>query len=94
VARTWEAVEGRRAEREEQSWNRAALAFLILFGWTLSGVAWFLLQLIAGELAVRLARPLGSTAAWFAGYLVAGWMVAAAAAVLLGRGAHEEGRVA
>ena len=41
---------------------------------------------------VRLARPMGSLAAWYGAYLVAGWLAAAAAAVLLGRRVQEEGR--
>jgi anti-sigma factor RsiW len=94
VARVRAEVERRQAEREEQAWNRVALGFLIVFGWTLTGVAWLLLELLMGELAVRMDRPLGPTAAWFAAYLVAGWLAAAAATVLLGRRAQEEGRLA
>jgi len=94
LARTRAAVERRQAEREEQGWNRAALGFLIVFGWTLTGVAWLLLELLVGELALRFDRPLGPTIAWFAVYLVAGWVTAAAATVLLGRRTHEEGRLA
>ena len=94
LARTREAVDRRKAEREERSWNRLALGFLIVFGWTLTGVAWLLLELVMGELAVRLDRPLGPTAAWFAAYLLAGWLAAAATTVLLGRRAQEEGRLA
>jgi anti-sigma factor RsiW len=95
LARTREAIERRRAEREERLWNRAALGFLIVFGWTLVGVAWFFFELVLGELAVRFDRPLGPTVLWFAAYLVAGWFAAGAAAVLLGRRTHEEeGRLA
>ncbi len=93
VARTMEAVEERLAERSERAWNRAALGFLVAFAWTLALVAWLVIDLVAGELTVRLARPVGATAAWYAAYLVAGWLSAGAAAVLLGRGAREEGRV-
>jgi anti-sigma factor RsiW len=94
VARTVEAVEERLAERSERAWNRAALGFLVAFAWTLALVAWFVIDLVAGELTVRLARPIGATAAWYAAYLVAGWLSAGAAAALLGRGAREERRVA
>ena len=94
IARTRAAVERLQAEREERTWNRVALGFLIVFGWTLSGVAWLLLELVVGELATRLDRPLGPTAAWFVTYLVVGWVAAAAAAMLLGRRTHEEGRLA
>jgi anti-sigma factor RsiW len=93
LARTVEAVEERLAERSERAWNRAALGFLVAFAWTLALVAWLVIDLVAGELTVRLARPVGATAAWYAAYLVAGWLSAGAAAVLLGRGAREEGRV-
>jgi anti-sigma factor RsiW len=93
LARTRGAVERRQAERGDQAWNRAALGFLILFGWTLSGVAWLFLELVLGELALHLDRPLGPTVAWFTAYLVAGWMAAAAATVLLGRRSSEEGRL-
>ena len=54
VSRTRERVERSLAEREDRAWNRAALGFLIVFGWTLTGVAWFLIELVVGELAVRL----------------------------------------
>ena len=94
LARTREIIERRRAEREERMWNRAAIGFLIVFGWTLIGVSWFLFELVLGELAVRFDRPLGPTVLWFATYLVAGWLAAGAAAVLLGRRPHEEGRMA
>lgn len=94
LGRTRAAVERRQAEREERGWNRAALAFLVVFGWTLTGVAWLLLEILVGALASRLDQPVGSTALWFGVYLVAGWVMAAAAAVLLGRRAPEEGRFA
>lgn len=94
VARTRTAVERWQAEQEERTWNRVALGFLIVFGWTLTGVAWLLLELLVGDLAVRFDRPLGPTIAWFAGYLVAGWAAAATATVLLGRRTQEEGRLA
>jgi len=92
VARTREAVEIRLAERSERAWNRAALGFLIAFAWTLAAVSWLLLDLVSGELALRIGRSLGTTAAWYLAYVVAGWLMAGAAAVLLGRGAREEGR--
>jgi anti-sigma factor RsiW len=94
VARTRAAVERAQAEREERAWNRAALGFLVVFGWTLGVVVWFIFDLLLGEAAVRLDRSLGSTALWFGLYLAAGWMAAAAATVLLGRQAREEGRLA
>jgi hypothetical protein len=81
------------AERTERAWNRAALGFVIAFAWTLSGVAWLVLDLLGGALALRLGRSLGSTATWYAAYLVAGWVTAGAAAVLLGRRTQEEGRI-
>jgi anti-sigma factor RsiW len=93
VARTRAAVEWQLAERSERTWNRAALGFLIAFGWTLAGVAWLVLDLLGGALALRLGRSLGSTATWYAAYLVTGWLTAGAAAVLLGRRAQEEGRI-
>jgi anti-sigma factor RsiW len=94
LARTRAAVERRQAEREEQTWNRWALGFLIVFGWTLTGLAWVLLELVIGGVAAYVGRPLGPTLVWFAVYLVAGWVAAAAATVLLGRRTHEEGRLA
>jgi anti-sigma factor RsiW len=94
LARTREAVERHQAEREERAWNQAALGFLIVLGWTLTGVAWLLLQLLVGEMATRFDRSFGSTAVWFTVYLVAGWVGAGAAAVLLGRRTYEEGRMA
>lgn len=92
VARTVEAVEGRLAERAERRWNRAALGFVVAFAWTLAGVGWLVADLVRGELALRLGSAMGPTAAWYAAYVVAGWLTAGAAAVLLGRSAREEGR--
>lgn len=94
VARARAAVERVKAEREERAWNRAALGFVIVFGWTLTGVGWLIFKLVMGGLALRLDRPLGPAIAWFAAYLVAGWVAAGAAALLLGRRAQQEGRVA
>ncbi len=92
VARTVEAVEAHLAERAEQAWNRAALGFLVAFAWTMAVVAWVVLDLATGMLALRFDRPVGLTAAWYGAYVIAGWLTAGAAAVLLGRRSHEEGR--
>jgi anti-sigma factor RsiW len=92
VARTRAAVESRLAERAEHAWNRAALAFVVGFAWTLAVGAWLLLDLVRGELTLRLGASLGPTAAWYAAYTFSGWVAAAAAAVLLGRRASEEKR--
>ena len=94
VARTVEAVEERLAERAERAWNRAALGFLVAFAWTLAVLSWVVVDLMNGVLALRLERSVGSSAAWYAAYLGAGWLSAGAAAVLLGRRAREEGRIA
>jgi anti-sigma factor RsiW len=94
VARTAEAIEERLAERSERAWNRAALGFLVAFAWTLAVLSWVVVDLVNGALALGLERSVGSTAAWYAAYVVAGWMTAGAAAVLLGRRTPEEGRVA
>lgn len=94
VARTVQAVERRRAERSQRAWNRAALGFLVAFSWTLTVVAWVVIDLVHGALALRVQQSLGPTAAWFAAYVLAGWVSAAAAAALLGRRAREEGRIA
>jgi anti-sigma factor RsiW len=93
VARTLEAVEAQLAERAERAWNRAALGFLIAFAWTLLLLSWVVIDLVAGGLALRLDRPVGPTAAWYAAYVVAGWLAAGVAAALVGRHAREEGRV-
>jgi anti-sigma factor RsiW len=92
LARTVEAVEARLAERSERAWNRAALGFLVAFAWTLAVVSWLLIDLVTGVLALQLDRPVGPTAAWYAAYVIAGWLTAGAAATLLGRRAPEEGR--
>jgi anti-sigma factor RsiW len=91
VARVVEAVEERMAERAERAWNRAALAFAVAFAWTMAVVVWVLLELVTGAVAMRLDRPVGPTAAWYAAYVIAGWLTAGAAAALLSRRA-EEGR--
>jgi predicted anti-sigma-YlaC factor YlaD len=94
VARTVEAVEESLAERAERAWNRAALGFLVAFAWTLAVVSWLVIDLVAGGLAARLEGSVGPTVAWYAAYVIAGWLTAGAAAVLLGRRAGEEGGLA
>jgi anti-sigma factor RsiW len=94
VARTRETVEEWLAARAERAWNRAALGFLVAFGWTLAVVTWLAIDLATGELALRLNVSLGSTTLWFGLYLVAGWVTAGASTVLLGRLSREQGRVA
>lgn len=92
LARTVEGVERLLAERSERAWSQAALGFLVAFGWTLTVVSWLFLDLMTGDLAVRLGRSLGPTAAWYGAYMAAGWLTAGAAAVLLGRSERDEGR--
>lgn len=93
LERTLEAVEARLAERAEQAWNRAALGFLVAFAWSVTVVSWAVFDLVAGQLALPLDRPIGGPAAWYAAYVAAGWLSAAAAAVLLGRRARVQGGV-
>jgi len=94
VARTVEAVERRLAERSDRVWNRVALGFSVAFAWTVAVVAWMVLHLVTGELALRLGRPVGPVAAWYAAYVIVGWLTAGAAAALLGRRRQEERRIA
>ena len=91
LERTLEAVEARLAERAEQAWNRAALGFLVAFAWSLTVASWGAVELLAGQVALRLDRPVGAVAGWYAIYVAAGWLSAAAAAVLLGRRTREQG---
>jgi anti-sigma factor RsiW len=94
VARTVEAVEAQLAARAERAWNRAALGFVIGFAWTLALLSWVVMDLVAGGLALRLDRPVGPTAAWYAAYVAAGWLAAGVAAVFIGRRPQQEGRLA
>ena len=94
VARTVEAVEVLLAARAERAWNRAALGFLIAFAWTLAVLSWVVIDLVAGGLALRLDRPVGPTAAWYAAYVLTGWLAAGVAAAFAGRRAQQEGRIA
>ena len=56
--RTVAGVERLLAERSERAWNRAALGFLVGFAWTLTVVSWLFLDLVTGDLALRLGRSL------------------------------------
>ena len=94
AARTRAGVEARFAARAERAWNRAALGFAVAFAWTIAVGAWLLLDLLRGELALRLGTSVAPTAGWYAAYVLTGWLTAGAAAVLLGRRARSEGRVA
>ena len=93
AARTRAAVEARFAARAERAWNRAAIGFAVAFAWTLAVGAWLLLDLLRGGLALRLGTSVAPTAAWYAAYMLTGWLTAGAAAMLLGRRAPSEGRV-
>jgi anti-sigma factor RsiW len=93
-ARTRQAADLRLAERAEQAWNRAAFGFLVAFAWTLAVVSWVVMDLVGGNLALRLGRPMGPTVAWYAAYVMAGWLAAGASALFVGRSAQEEGRTA
>jgi hypothetical protein len=93
AARTRAAVEARFAARAERAWNRAAIGFAVAFAWTLAVGAWLLLDLLRGELALRLGASVAPTAGWYAAYTLTGWLTAGAAAMLLGRRAPSEGRV-
>lgn len=92
IARTVERVEEHLAARADRAWNRAALTFLVAFAWTLAVLTWLATDLVNGVLALRLGRSVGSAAAWYAAYVIAGWMTAGVTALLLGRDAREEGR--
>ena len=94
VARTVEAVEMRIAEGAERAWNRAALGFLVAFAWTLAVLSWVVIDLVAGGLALRLDRAVGPTAAWYAAYVLTGWLAAGVAAAFVGRREPQEGRIA
>ena len=94
VARTVEAVEALVAARAERAWNRAALGFLVAFAWTLAVLSWVVIDLVAGGLALRLDRPVGKAAAWYAAYVLTGWLAAGVAAAFVGRRAPQEGRIA
>ena len=94
MARTVEAVELRLAERAERAWNRAALGFLVAFAWTLAVLSWLVIDLVSGGLALRLDRPVAGAAAWYAAYVLTGWLAAGVAAALVGRRVQEQGRIA
>jgi anti-sigma factor RsiW len=94
VARARQTAELRLADRAEHAWNRAALGFLVAFAWTLAVLSWVVMDLVGGTLAMRLGRPLGPTVAWYAAYVVAGWLAAVATTLVLGKRAQEEGRIA
>jgi anti-sigma factor RsiW len=94
AARTRTAVEQQLARQTERAWARAALGFLVAFAWTLAVAAWLVADLVRGELALRLGTALAPTAAWYGGYVLSGWIAAGAAALLLGRRAPSQGRIA
>jgi hypothetical protein len=88
---TRQSVEWGLAQRADRNRKRAALCGLVVFSWLLALMAWPMLDPFGRGLTACLGRPLGSTALWFAMYLVTGWVTAGAAAALLGRRAREEG---
>ena len=90
--RTCHAVEWRLAERSEQAWKRAALGFLVAFSWVLAGVAWLVIDVFGRAGALGPGWSIRATAACFVAYVVTGWVMAGATAVLLGRRAREQWR--
>jgi len=93
VARTRWAAEALLTERAEQGWERAAVGVAVGVAWMLTAGTWLLISAVTSELA-RLEMPVGPAAAWYGAYLLAGTLAAAAAAMLLGRRAQREGRMA
>jgi anti-sigma factor RsiW len=94
AARTRAAADLRLADRAEQTWNRAALGFLIAFAWILVGLSWMVMDLLGGGLARQHGRPMVPTFAWYAIYEAAGFVATGVAAVFAGWRVQEQGRTA
>lgn len=70
------------ARRAEERLSRLVLAFLLLFSWTVSLVAFLAVRLLSGE------------SSWSVAYFVSAWISGAAVLVLLGVHVRKERRLA
>ena len=84
LARVRDAAERKLREESERTWDYRAVAFLLLFSWTLTLAGWPVMKFVAGDVFELVGIAQSKTWLWLAGYTVAGWLAAGVAAVVLG----------
>ena len=83
LTRTRERLQREQATRSERRWSDAILAFLMLFGWTVSLVVWLMWRLMGGGSMVLAGVSFDSAVVWLGGTTLLAWLTAGAAAVVL-----------
>jgi anti-sigma factor RsiW len=74
------------AARRERMFTDVILGFLVLFGWTITLVVWFLWRMMSG--GGLLDVDLTTVGAWLGGSTVLAWLTAGVAVVALGPRMH------
>lgn len=84
VERVRARAEAELAREAEGRWNRAVMAFLVLFAWTVTLASWPLVRLLGGSVLAWLGMPATQAWLWLGSYTVLAWVTAGVAAALLG----------
>ncbi len=84
VERVRARIEALAAARAEQRVSQRALAWLVLFAWTVTLASWPVVRLISQGMAAWLDIGFVHTWLWLVGYTALSWFAAAVAAVMLG----------
>ncbi len=84
IERVRARAEAELAREAEGRWNRAVMAFLVLFAWTVTLASWPITRLVGGEVLGWLDVRINPTLLLLAGSSVLAWLTAGVAAVLLG----------
>lgn len=83
VARTTDRLRREQATRSERRWSDAIMAFLLLLGWTVSLLLWFVWRMVTGGGLVVVGLSLDSPVVWVGATTVLAWLTAGAAAAVL-----------
>jgi len=86
LERTRNRVMAEAAARRERRMTDVILGFLVLFGWTITLVVWFLWRLMSG--GGLLAADLTNVATWLGGSTVLAWLTAGVTVVALAPRRH------
>jgi anti-sigma factor RsiW len=82
--RTCARVLERRAAAAQRRWDDIVLGVLVLFGWTVSLVAWVVFRLFTGGMLSVVESSFVTILEWLGASTLFAWLTAAVAAVMLG----------
>lgn len=83
VARAVAGVRQAEASRAERRWSDAILGFLLLLGWTVSLLVWWLFRLFTGGGVAVLGLSFGNPVVWLGATTLLAWLTAGVAAAVL-----------